>query len=149
MSSQHDQNPDAVQHEEQVTPLSLVVVPNPLSSSVQVLAPEDAAPVRYQRKKKRPAHLDEFIDPNIERIIRSHKQLHEINHLQVQDPSQLKIFRTFIQGRTKRKELYYHTGSHNVQWFKEYINLKTWLYDSVCIFTIMVTFQLMCIFLSY
>ena len=64
MPSQHDQDHDSVQEEEQVTPLSLVVVPNPLNPLVQVLAPEDVAPDRYERNKKRPPHLDDFTNPD-------------------------------------------------------------------------------------
>ena len=87
VSSQHDQDHDAVQEEEQVTLHALVVVPNPTNPPVRALAPEDANLVCCHRKKKRPAHLDDLTDLNTEKIKRSCKQMSNIDPLKTPDTS--------------------------------------------------------------
>ena len=70
--SQYDQEDGTVQDDE-VTPLPLVVVPDFTKSPVRALKPEDA--VREQRPRKRPPKLDDFTNPDTERIKRSCKQM--------------------------------------------------------------------------
>ena len=137
--SQYHQEDGTVQDDEVTTPLPLVVVPDFTKSPVRALKPEDA--VREQRPRKRPPHLDDFTNPDTERIKRSCKQMSskDFDPLKGPDASHLKKLRCWfdLRGKRQRKDVDCFTGIHGKKWFKELLTLKVWLRDSVCYFTIM------------
>ena len=140
--SQSHQEDGTVQDDEVTTPhLPIVVVPDMTKSPVRALKPEDA--VREQRPRKRPPKLDDFTNPDTERIKRSCKQMNTpykgLNPLKGPDASQMKELRTWfdLKGKRAKKEVDCFTGIHGKKWFKELLTLKVWLRDEVCYFTIM------------
>ena len=149
MSHQED---GTVQDDEFTTPhLPIVVVPDMTKSPVREFKPEDA--VRQQREKKRPPHLNDFTNPSTERIKRTCKQMStkDFDPLKGPDASHLKQLRCWfdLKGKRQRKDVDCHTGIHGKRWFTELFRVKVWLRDSVCYFTIMYAFRIICIFVSY